>query len=286
MRSERRWLDQRTLRQPSYRLTVLRKCVPLNFRIFHHTVARFFRWYFPPYKTTKTPFPSPFPSLIRFTRWMTKKGELKKNGNGEWKRKRHIYASNRVILPTPHCHSRHDDGSTFGSTRVKKEKVKKERIFGDVQYSESRVGDFSRISYLFSCWPRESPRESKMSTFQKNASDLFLARPRRLLLPCDLFHRFNLSLSLSFSLYSSHSRLYPRSHISLCRAISFARFAPTKSRKLWEGMRGGEGKFFARKPRPDSPLPGPRETGRLRWWCSYTVATFGGGKEKIYISCI
>lgn len=90
------------------------------------------------------------------------------------------------------------------------------------------------LSVLFSCWPRESPRESKMSTFQKNASDLFLARPRRLLLPCDLFHRFNLSLSLSlsFSLYSSHSRLYPRSHISLCRAISFARFAPTKSRKL------------------------------------------------------
>lgn len=262
---------------------------PVEFPHFPPHGGPVFSLIFSALQNYKTPFPSPFPSLIRFTRWVTKKGELKKNGNGEWKRKRHIYASNRVIPPTPHCHSRHDDGSTFGSTRIKKEKVKKERIFGDVQYSESRVGDFSRISYLFSSHAgRESrPGNRKCRRFKRTRVTCFSRDQGASSSPVisSIVSTF-LSLSRSFSLYSPHSRLYPRSHISLCRAISFARFAPTKSRKLWEGMREGEGKFFARKPRPDSPLPGPRETSRLRWWCSYTVATFGGGKEKIYISCI
>lgn len=203
---------------------------PVEFPHFPPHGGPVFSLIFSALQNYKTPFPSPFPSLIRFTRWVTKKGELKKNGNGEWKRKRHIYASNRVIPPTPHCHSRHDDGSTFGSTRIKKEKVKKERIFGDVQYSESRVGDFSRISYLFSCWPRESPRESKMSTFQKNASDLFLARPRRLLLPCDLFHRFNLSLSLSLSLF--HFTLHTVVSILVRTSPFVAQFHLPVSRQL------------------------------------------------------
>ena len=218
---------------------------PVEFPHFPSHGGPVFSLIFSALQNYKTPFPSPFPSLIRFTRWVTKKGELKKNGNGEWKRKRHIYASNRVIPPTPHCHSRHDDGSTFGSTRIKKEKVKKERIFGDVQYSESRVGDFSRISYLFSCWPRESPRESKMSTFQKNASDLFLARPRRLLLPCDLFHRFNLSLSLfHFTLHTVVSILVRTSpfvaqfHLPVSRQLSRENCEKGWGRERGNSLRG------------------------------------------------
>lgn len=147
------------------------------------------------------------------------------------------------------------------------------------------------LSLLEASWPRESPRESKMSTFQKNASDLFLARPRlaRRLFPCDLFHRFNLSpLSLSLSHFPYPRRLYPRSHtsLSLCRAISFARFAPTKSRKLWEGMREGEGKFFARNPRSDSPLPGPRDQPATLMMLSHRRDFWGGGKERerIYLA--
>lgn len=96
------------------------------------------------------------------------------------------------------------------------------------------------------------------------------------------------SLSFSLSHFPYPRRLYPRSHtsLSLCRAISFARFAPTKSRKLWEGMREGEGKFFARNPRSDSPLPGPRDQPATLMMLSHRRDFWGGGKERerIYLA--
>lgn len=99
----------------------------------------------------------------------------------EARRGNEIFTSNRVT--SPHCYSCHDDGSTFGSTRVKKGRGgEKKKVQDDDPhrmrqrpYSESRVGDFSRISYLFSRRPgRESrPGNRKCRRFKRTRVTCF-----------------------------------------------------------------------------------------------------------------
>lgn len=155
-------------------------------------------------------------------------------------------------------------------------------------YSESRVGDFSRISYLFSRRPgRESrPGNRKCRRFKRTRVTCFSRDQGLQGASSPVISSIVSTFLLSHFPYPR--RLYPRSHtsLSLCRAISFARFAPTKSRKLWEGMREGEGKFFARNPRSDSPLPGPRDQPATLMMLSHRRDFWGGGKERerIYLA--
>lgn len=52
-------------------------------------------------------------------------------------------------------------------------------------------------------------------------------------------------------------------------------------------MREGEGKFFARNPRSDSPLPGPRDQPATLMMLSHRRDFWGGRKrERENISCI
>lgn len=139
----------------------------------------------------------------------------------------------RVQPSYPHCHPRPFDLSNRVKKGMKKER---DRRWSSGMRQRIQGWRFFERKFLISSLEallRESPGESKTSTFfQKNASDLFLA-PRRLpRLPCDLlFHRFITSLSLSlFSLSLSLS--FP-----FVAQFHLIRFAPTKSRKLWEGKR-------------------------------------------------
>ena len=257
---------------------------PVEFPHFPPHGGPVFSLIFSALQNYKTPFPSPFPSLIRFTRWMTKKGGIKE----EWKRRveeettylrvQPSYPANSALSLTP----RRRFNLWFNASK-KEEGKKRKDLRGCPVFRIEGWRFFTNFLSLLMLAARVAQGIENVDVSKEREWPVSRATkaPPPPLWSLPSFQPF--SLSLSFSLYSPHSRLYPRSHTSLCRAISFARFAPTKSRKLWEGMREGEGKFFARKPRPDSPLPGPRETSRLRWWCSYTVATFGGGKEREYI---
>lgn len=166
-------------------------------------------------------------------------------------------------------------------------------ILGDASTSIFRIEGWrfftNFLSLLEASWPRESPRESKMSTFQKNASDLFLAPPRLAgrLLPCDLFHRFSLSpLSLfSLSLPSCFSILVhtppfvAQFHLAVSRQLS-----RENCEKGWGRERGNSLRGILVPTRHYLA----RETSQLRWWCSYTVGIFGGKerkRERKYISC-
>lgn len=194
------------------------------------------------------------------------------NGRGET-RKRDIYASNRVTTPLRlllHCYSRHDD-VVQPLVRVKRgeRRWKKKGRGGDdprgcvnVHIQNRGLAIFheflissrgvlaARVAQGIENVDVSKEREWPVS----RATEACWAPPPLWSLPS--FQPFS---SLSLFTFPTFVFLYPRSHTSLCRAISFGRFAPTKSRKLWEGMREGEGKFFARNPRSDSPLPGPRD---------------------------
>lgn len=265
---------------------------PVEFPHFPPHGGPVFSLIFSALQNYKTPFPSPFPSLIRFTRWMTKKGGIKE----EWKRRveeettylrvQPSYPANSALSLTP----RRRFNLWFNASKKEEGKKRKDLRGCPVFRIEGWRFFTNFLSVLFSCWPRESPRESKMSTFQKNASDLFLARPRRLLLPCDLFHRFNLSLSLSLSLFhfTLHtvvsilvrtSPFVAQFHLPVSRQLSREKCEKRWGRERGNSLRGSlvPTRHYLAPERPAGYADDALTPSRL---------LEEGKREKIYISCI
>lgn len=220
-------------------MSQLRKCVT-KFQFVLHVVAcnpvvdsgrlPFFSKSIPPFHLYSHPFIAS----------NNKRGD-RTGTNGEKKRQNSIYLSPIVT------HRTYVDESTIHplETRRKGEKgyntgqAPRGPVNVHIQTRPAIFPEF--LIFLEPPRPLKSPGELKMSTFQKNATDLFLAPEARL--PCDL-------------------RRVPLSHFhrSLCRAISFGRFAPTKPNTMRGSKNGADKKkFFARNPRFGRPLPGLRE---------------------------
>lgn len=153
-------------------------------------------------------------------------------------------------------------------------------------YSESRVGDFSRISYLFSRRPgRESrPGNRKCRRFKRTRVTCF-SRDQGLQgasspVISSIVSTFLLSLFLSltfptlvvFILVRTPPFLFvAQFHLPVSRQLS-----RENCEKGWGRERGNSLRGILVPTRHYLA----RETSQLRWWCSHTVGTFGGGRER------
>lgn len=201
-----------------------------------------------------------------------------------------IYASNRplsyqsTLLLTPR---RRFNASKKGKRRWKK-KVQDDDPHRMRQrpYSESRVGDFSRISYLFSRRPgRESrPGNRKCRRFKRTRVTCFshdqglqgASSP----VISSIVSTFLLSLFLSltfptlvvFILVRTPPFLFvAQFHLPVSRQLS-----RENCEKGWGRERGNSLRGILVPTRHYLA----RETSQLRWWCSHTVGTFGGEEKR------